>query len=302
VTYPSDPSNEPGSGYPGGYPSNYPSSPPPNYPSSYPAGYPAGGYPAFPGGQDESRLRGRRPIQVGGILLIVGVVLLIVGAFISDRTAQGKVNGFQRVAVKDSTGTINLKGSGGYIAYYESDSLNSNTRKIPLVGVTLTNAATGQQTTLDTTYGNKSENKIKYLYYDHDGHKGLALWQFHIDQPGTYRVELQATSGTASDAAMAFGRSIATSQAVGAVIVVAGVLLLLAGLILLIVGLVKRRRHKRQLREGRGGYGGFGGFGGAQPAGWPQPGGMQSWPPAGGQPQPPNDAPGWPPPPDQAGR
>jgi len=294
VTYPSDPSNEPGSGYPGGYPSSYP--------SSYPASYPSSGYPAFPGGQDESRLRGRRPIQVGGIFLIVGVVLLIVGAFISDRTAQGKVNGFQRVAVQDHSGTINLKGSGGYIAYYESDSLNSDTKKIPLVGVTLTNAATGQKTTLDTTYGNKSGNKIKYLYYDHDGHKGLALWQFHIDQPGSYSVELLATTGTASDAEMAFGRSIATSQAVGAVIVVAGVLLLLAGLILLIVGLVKRRRHKRQLRSAPPGYGGYGGYGGAQPAGWPQPGGMQSWPPASGQPQqPPNDAPGWPPPPDQAG-
>ncbi|HZE50088.1 MAG TPA: hypothetical protein VE074_11040 [Jatrophihabitantaceae bacterium] len=292
MTYPSDPSNEPGSGYPGGYPSSYP--------SSYPASYPASGYPAFPGGQDESRLRGRRPIQVGGILLIVGVVLLIVGAFVSDRTAQGKVNGFQRVAVKDSTGTINLKGSGGYIAYYESDSLNRDTRSIPLVGVTLTNTASRQTISLDTTYGNQSGNKIKYLYYDHDGHKGLALWQFHIDQPGSYSVELQPKSGTASDAEMAFGRSIATSQAVGAAIVVAGVLLLLAGLILLVVGLVKRRRHKRQLRSAPPGYGGFGGV---QPAGWPQPGGMQSWPPASGQPQqPPNDAPGWPPPPDQAGR
>ena len=297
MTYPSDPSNEPGSGYPGGYTSSYPSS----YPASYPSGgYPAGGYPAFPGGQDESRLRGRRPIQVGGILLIVGVVLAIVGSLVGEKSGYNKVDGFQRVAAKDGTGTVTFKNAGGYIAYYESESVrDSKNDAIHEIQGTLTNEATKQTVTLSTLYGNLSDNKIKYLYYNHGGHKGHALWQFHIDQPGTYKVQLARNLDAPADTVLAFGKSIAQGVVIGAVVVAAGVLLLLAGLILLVVGLVKRRRHKRQLRQGGAGYGGFGG---AQPAGWPQPGGMQSWPPASGQPQPPNDAPGWPPPPDQTGR
>jgi len=202
VTYPSDPSNEPGSGYPGGYTSSYPSS----YPASYPSGgYPAGGYPAFPGGQDESRLRGRRPIQVGGILLIVGVVLAIVGSLVGEKSGYNKVDGFQRVAAKDGTGTVTFKNAGGYIAYYESESVrDSKNDAIHEIQGTLTNEATKQTVTLSTLYGNLSDNKIKYLYYNHGGHKGHALWQFHIDQPGTYKVQLARNLDAPADTVLAF--------------------------------------------------------------------------------------------------
>ena len=269
MTYPSDQNNPQSSGYPG-YPAG-----------GYPAGgYPAGGYPGnYPGypaanPQDESRVRGRRPIQVGGILMIVGVVLVIIGGVIGNTGAYNKVNGFQRVAVSDRTGTITFKNAGGYVAYYESDEVTDSTsQKIPEIPVRLTNQATHQQMVLQTPYGDRSDGKIKYLHYDHDGHKGLAMWQFHIDQPGTYGVELGNNTAAAPDATVAFGKSIAKGVVLGGVFVIIGALLLLAGLIVLIVGLVKRRRHKRELRERRGGYGGpssFGGYGGAQPAGWPQ--------------------------------
>jgi len=268
VTYPSDPSNAPSSGYPGGYPSAYP---------SYPAA-------------NQSRLRGRRPIQVGGILMIAGLVLAIVGGVIGNTSAYGKVNGFQRVAVKDGTGTVTFKSAGGYVAYYESDEVKDSTnQKIPEIPVRLTNQANGQQLVLQTPYGNRSDGKIKYLHYDHGGHKGLAMWQFHIDQSGTYKVELRANPAAGADATVAFGKSIAKGVVIGGVLVVVGVLLLLAGLIVLIIGLVKRRRHKRQIREGGGGYGYPGGYAGAQPAGWPPAGGAPGWPqggyPQGGQPQ-----------------
>lgn len=233
----------------------------PSEPSSYPA------YPA----QNPVRLRGQRPIQVGSILMAVGLVLIVVGAVLANTNAYSKVNGFQRVAVSDRTGTVTFDKAGGYVAYYESSTVTGSTnQKVPEIPVQLTNQATGQQLVLTTPYGNRSDNKIKFLHYDHNGHKGLAMWQFHIDQPGTYHVELGVNPAAASDATIAFGKSIAQGVVLAGSVVIVGVLLLVAGLITLIVGLVKRRRHKRDLRTG--GYGG-------QPPPWPQQGWpQQSWP------------------------
>jgi hypothetical protein len=186
------------------------------------------------------------------------------------------------VAVKDRTGTVTFNNAGGYVAYYESSSVTSSTsQEIPLIPVTLTNKATGQPMTLMTTYGDQSDGRVKYLHYDHDGHKGLAMWQFHIDQTGTYGVELDNNPAADADAVVAFGKSIAGGVVLGGAFVIAAILVLIAGVIVLIVGLVKRSRNKRELRTG----GGYGGFGTAQPSGWPPGGGMQGWPPVGGQPQ-----------------
>jgi len=281
VTYPSDPNNPSGGGYQG-------------YPAPPPAGGYAG-YPGYPAAQPPGRTRGTRAVQVGAILMAAGIVIAIIGGVIGGKTSDSKVNGFQRVALADKSGSITFKDSGGYIAYYESKSVSDSTnQKVPLIEVTLT-PTNGPPVNLTTPYGNRSDGKIKYLHYDHDGHKGLAMWQFHIDQSGTYKVDLQDRSGVAAaDAGVAFGKSIASSQAATAIVFGFGGLLLVAGLIVLIVGFVKQRRHRRELRAG---------YGGAQPAGWPQAG-PPNWP-GGGQPtqqwpaQPGDSQQGWPPPPDQ---
>lgn len=301
MTYPRDPNTPSGDanqgyqGYPGG---------------SYPASPPVGGYPGYPAAPPTGRTRGTRAVQVGAILMAAGIVLLVVGGILANTGAYNKVNGFQRVKVSDHTGTITFKHTGGYLAYYESDEVTDSTnQKIPLIPVRLTDQATKQTLTLTTPYGNRSDGKVKYLHYDHDGHKGLAMWQFHIDQAGTYDVQLGDNTRADSDAQVAFGKSIAKGVVVGGVLVIVGVLILLAGLIVLIIGFVKQRRHKRQLREGAGGgvYGAYG-----QPAGWPQSPPQQGWPSGGQSPQAPGQQPtqqwpappsdsqqGWPPPPDQ---
>ena len=222
--------------------------------------------------------------------MVVGLVLVIVGAVLANTNAYSKVNGFQRVTLSDGTGTVTFTKAGGYVAYYESASVtNSTNQKVPEIPVQLTNQATGQQLVLTTPYGNRSDGKIKFLHYDHGGHRGVAMWQFHIDQPGTYRVQLGHNPAAASDATVAFGKSIAQGVVLAGSIVIIGVLLLIAGVITLIVGLVKRRRHKQELRTG--GYGGQPGW--PQQAwlqqGWPQQNPPeQSWP----QPSPPQH--GWP--------
>ncbi len=236
--------------------------------------------------------------------MVIGLALTIGGGVLASTKSYSKVNDFQRVAVKDSTGTVNFSHAGGYVAYYESSTITGSTsQRIPEVGGTLTNQATNTTVTLQTPYGNRSDGKIKFLHYDYNGHKGVALWQFHIDQPGAWKVQLETGAGLPADAVIAFGPSIAKGVVIGGIIAVLGVLLLIAGLVTLIVGIVKRRRNLKELRGG-----GFGGYGGAAPAtatGWSPAGGAAGWPPAGGGPG--SSAPGggggseWPPPGGAAG-
>jgi hypothetical protein len=275
VTYPADP--------PGRQPAQYPGNYAPvqgNYPVHGQAAPP---YPEYPPTRP-GRLRGRRPIQAGVVLLVIGLALAITGGVIGAAGSLSKVNDFQRVAVSDQTGTVTFSHAGGYLAYYESASITRATDRVPLIHGVLTNQATGTKVTLQTTYGNLSDGKIRQLHYEYGGHKGLAMWQFHIDQPGTWQVQLNPGAPDA-DAVVAFGPSIARDVVAGAIIVVVGVLMLLGGLVTLIVGLVMRRRHKRELRTGA--YGAVAPAGGGvwPSAGWPQP--SAGWPqPSAGWPQP----------------
>lgn len=240
--------------------------PPPQYPSAQPAQRPA-------------HLRGRRPLQVSAFLGIPGLVLLIVGIVLIATQSLGKVNSFQRVGVAAGSGTVTFSGTGGYLAYYESPDLNTNGNQVPVVQVRLT-APSGTQTVLSTPYGNRSDNKVKSLTYDYNGHHGAALWQFHISETGKYRVELAAGSLSSPRADMAFGRSIAKGTVAGGALIALGILLLIAAVVLLIVGLVKRSRNKRELRNGA--Y-----YGGPPPPGAP-------WPAAAGPGYPPQNQGSWP--------
>ncbi len=284
MTYPPDPQ---ASAYPGNYPAG-----PGNYPASYGPPPPA----QYGAPQAPPRLRGRRPIQVGIALVVAGLALAVVGGVFSSANADRKVPGFQRVALADRTGTVTFRSAGGYLAYYESSTVSAHTKSVPVIAVTLTNEATGQQMTLDRLYGQRADGTFKALRYDYKGHKGLATWQFHIDQAGAWKVELGPNPGAAADAQVAFGKSIAQGVVVGAILILVGVLAVLGGLITLIVGVAKRRRHKRELRTaspyqalapGPSWPGTPGGSGG-----WPQ---SPGWPPRPGQAQPPGE-PGWPPP------
>lgn len=286
MSYPPDSTGSPGYGYPGNYP-NYGqgSTSGPQHSATQPAHW-----------------RGRRPIQVGIILLVVGLALAITGGALANAKSLSKVNGFQRVAVSAGSGTVNFSHAGGYVAYYESKSVSSSTRQVPLIPGVLTNAS-GATVQLTTKYGNRSDGKIKALHYDYKGHHGLAMWQFHIDQPGAWRVQFATNDAPDADAVVAFGPSIATGVVIGGILVVVGILMLLGGLVTLIVGLVKRRRHKNEVRaSGFGRVAPVGGSSWPQQAGgteWPQPGGATTWPPPSGGgtawPQP-GGTTNWPPP------
>jgi len=69
--------------------------------------------------------------------MVVGLVLVIVGAVLANTNAYNKVNGFQRVTLSDGTGTVTFTKAGGYVAYYESASVtNSTNQKVPEISGT----------------------------------------------------------------------------------------------------------------------------------------------------------------------
>jgi hypothetical protein len=238
----------PSYGPPSGY-SSQPSSGPGNYPDqgygSYPS-YASGGYASGP--PQPTRLRGRTPRRLGWIFLAAAVVVLIVGVVVVATKSLGKVDDFQRVRVADGAGTINLE-AGKYVAYYEADNVERDTKTLPMIGVQLTSPS-GQVINVTTPYGNRSDNKIKHLTYDYDGHRGAAMYEFTTTEAGAYQVKLTGNVAQGPNATMAFGDSIATGTIVGGLLVVLGILLIVTAIVLLIVGYVKRSRHKRELAAG----------------------------------------------------
>ncbi|MCW2494390.1 hypothetical protein, partial [Jatrophihabitans sp.] len=220
--------------------------PPPPMPAAQP-----GPPPAAPG---KTRLRGRRLLQLGVILFIAAVVLFVIGGIGSSKSSD-KEKSFQRitptrlatdsgVAVRVGTGSVTFPKVGGYIAYYEGSDITD--KIIPKAAVQITSPS-GKPDLLDTLYGALNGNKVKPLEYTYKGTKGAALYEFHISEPGTYSVIVEIKGSAPSGADVAFGKSIGTTEAVGAGFIVGGLLLLLAAIVLFIVGLVKRRRHKKEL-------------------------------------------------------
>ncbi|MFN2560148.1 MAG: hypothetical protein ABR571_02470 [Jatrophihabitans sp.] len=246
----------------------------PNPPGEQPAYQPAPGYGPPPSGP--TRLRGRTPLRLGWIFLALAIVLFVVGG-VTGKKSLSKVNNFQRVTILTSPPTseaqlrtITFTKAGGYLAYYEASDVSSSITKIPEPVVRMLSPS-GKELDLKTPYGNRSDNKIKRLTYDYKGHKGVAVWQFHISETGKYKVFAGYTAAPPG-AKMAFGTSIAKSTVIAGLLIVLGVLFLIAAIVLLIVGFVKRSRHKKELASG--GYGSPA-FGGPPPAGqWQQPGGF----------------------------
>jgi hypothetical protein len=254
--------------------------PPPAYP------------PVPPSQQPDGPLRGRTPRRLGWIFLGLGILLIVVGGVLAATKSLGAVNDFERVKVADGGGNVNFDKTGKFLAYYEGSEVDSDIKRVPLPLIRLTSPS-GKAEVLDTTYGGnrRSEGKVsKKLTYDHDGHKGVAIYEFKITEAGDYKVELAATQATSSGSDIAFGKSIAGGLVAGGLLIVGGVLLLIAAVVLLIVGYVKRSRHKSERQQAQL-YGGYGQPAFGAPGGYPPPPGYGQ-PPAppsyGQQPPPPS--------------
>ena len=238
-------------------------------------------------GTGQPRLRGRIPLRLAIIFLVLGIAGIVAGGVVLATQSAAKVNKFTRIHIAQSSSTItsgHVKfGTGGYIAYYESAQLNE--KQVPIVPIRLT-SPTGKQIIPTTLYGGENirnhpggTHNLGGLTYDFEHHHGTAVWQFNISEAGLYKVEVQGEPNAPAGSDMAFGRSIGKSTAVGAALIVVGALLFVVGVILLIIGLVKRSRSKKELAAAGSGapYGGFG-----APM-YGQPGGQQP-PPYGQQP------------------
>jgi hypothetical protein len=223
------------------------STPPPAAPPPGPYG-PYGPYPSAPppaGSAPAGPLRGRTLRRLGWIFLVIGIAVVVAGAVVLGTTALNKVDSFHRVSIASGGGTVDLTSTGKFVGYYEASNVSSSISRIPDITVAVEDSS-AQPVTLER-YGNRSDGKVSKFTYDYHGHHGAAAFQFHISQPGTYRVVVQAQESLPPDAQIAIGPDISTSTAIGGLIVVLGILALVAGIVLLIIGFVKRSRHKREL-------------------------------------------------------
>src|SRR4051794_40861344 len=104
--------------------------------------YPPPPAPAAPAPSGKPRLRGRTPLRLGIIFLILGIAGLIVGGVVGFKAGLDKVNDFQRVSLADGTGTVTFK-TGGYLAYYEAPDYDTSSNSVPVVEISMQNKATG---------------------------------------------------------------------------------------------------------------------------------------------------------------
>jgi hypothetical protein len=251
----------------------------PNPPGDQPAYPPApeqppayGTPPGYPSSAKGGRLRGRTPRRLGWIFLVVAIALFVAGGIVAATKSLGKVNDFQRVSIADGSGTVNVNGTGKWVIYYEASDVDNSIERIPTIQLIVADPS-GQPVQLKP-YGNRSDNKVKKLTYDYNGHKGAAAYQFTATTKGVYDVEVRAVDTLPSGADIAFGRDIESGTIAAGLLIVGGVLFIIAAIVLLIVGYVKKRRHKRELQSGAGFYGGPPpGYGGPPPGyGAPSPG------------------------------
>jgi hypothetical protein len=296
------PAGQPGQPYPQ---QPYPQAQPYPYPQT-PYGQPYGAPPAVP-----PRLRGGTPLKVALAFGVVGVVLLVVGGLIGFTQGLQKVDNFSRVSIAAGRGTADFPNAGNYVAYYEASNVTSSIRQVPLPLIAL-HSPSGKVQVLDTLYGGStraSRHLKSTVTYQYHGHNGVAIYQFHISEPGRYDVLIQATGLEPQGANIAFGKSIAGGLAIGVILAVVGVVLLVIAIILLIIGLVQRSRSRKQVAAAQGyggpptygapppGYGGGppSGYGGGQPPdyGGGQPPGYGGGPPPGYGGSPPQGT--WPP-------
>ena len=66
---------------------------------------------------------------------------------------------------------------------------------MPIIPVAL-QSPSGQVRRLTKLYGGLSDNKVKILTYEYNGHDGAALYQFKITEKGTYRVQVGSLPAT----------------------------------------------------------------------------------------------------------
>jgi hypothetical protein len=205
---------------------------------------------------------------IGGVLagigVVVGVVLIVVGA-----VAVASINpaDFPRVRANHSL-RVDFEHDGGYVAYYESDSVRDATDsdvEVPSFSLSITDPNGHRVPTNDYSSA---------LTYSRDGHHGIAARTFHIDDPGVYTFKVGSLPD--SDGRVAFGKSTAGATVGGVVLILAGVFgggfLVLVGVIVLVVTAVRRHRHRNRVAAAGGGYGPPpGAYGHGSPTGQPPP-------------------------------
>ena len=164
---------------------------------------------------------------LGAAIIVLAGLGAIVWFGLGFSRFSDRIDGFQRVPT-NSQGEVTFDETGGYVIYFEGPGASEG--EIPTGQAQLTPVGGGDPVALDDYESD--------FTYDLNGHEGVAVLTFDVDQPGTYLLE----SESEGEGELAVGRSVAgtlVTSVVGGLAL--GGLGLVAGVVVLIVTAVRRR-------------------------------------------------------------
>ncbi|CAN5527678.1 hypothetical protein BH18ACT1_BH18ACT1_11980 [soil metagenome] len=176
------------------------------------------------------------------LLLGGGIALIVVGV----TSYNDRIEDFQRFELQGVPGSVELDDTGGYSVYFEPDDdgvgLSSAYRDPPVL-VQVRDAG-GEPVDV--------EEYDSEVTYEVSGRRGVGLYTFSADEPGTYTITVAGASGGVGAAEglgdIAVGRGIGTRLAGS---LVAGISLLalgpLVGALLAIATFLRRSRARRRV-------------------------------------------------------
>jgi Protein of unknown function (DUF2510) len=167
------------------------------------------------------------------------VVLFVVGLVLGLQSISRQVDRLQRVPAPGE-GVVSFAEPGGYVLYFEGLWTGADTGSyVPPPTLSLVPVG-GEGPVPIRSYAGT-------MTYEIGGHSGRAIGTIQIDQPGSYRLQVQGES-LGSGGAVAVGRGIGRRIVVtlGLTFLGPGVLFL-AGMVLAIVVSIRRSRNSRPL-------------------------------------------------------
>jgi hypothetical protein len=170
---------------------------------------------------------------VAGAIGVVGVLAAAVVAVVGVVGFIDRIQTFQRVAVP-GVAELTLE-EGGYVVYHEAPGVDDDGGPaVPAPEVTVTSAA-DRRLPLSDYNGS--------FTYNAAGHEGRAIATFRVDEPGVYRLGVEAGDGATGTVAVGPGLGWGFASAVVAALLIFFVSLGIGAVIALVTGL--RRSQAR---------------------------------------------------------
>ncbi|MCA1321579.1 hypothetical protein LC085_16865 [Bacillus tianshenii] len=182
-------------------------------------------------GMKNKKLASKKMYAVAGILLIVAAVICTISVFALISATKADM----RLTIPE-TKEFSFEEAGTYTIFHEYEGAQQD---LTGVGVMVQEQSTNQAVELDTYTG---------ANYELNGRKGISIFQFDIEEPGTYQISaenegLDETTGSILTIKQDFVKSI-LFVVLG---IIAGCFFGVGGIVLFILTYIKRSRGDKSL-------------------------------------------------------